>query len=686
MRTRAAAVTAQWALWGKTPGSGEDYQILQTSHGALSQDNFAQTISRFGTGTDEPLPQVTMSWMYAGETLHLGVAIQEWSGDGDHARRRIARTRYYAVPYGQVTGRPVSYEGLLKAFGPRLPPIADPLKVPVDTLNGADVAEALTDTTREATALLLTGRPLCLLDGEDLDLQTRVRTLDAVAALLPYGLRAGLSASTWTSGSAMHDIRLSFTDFAGKNANALSFHGPPRSRHTELSRRYLELLYASPDPAGLIDRLATVTDPLSFDSPADLRRTLEILQEQCFPPVAHPPMGALQEAPLDELLTLIADCLEDQRPGEDFEACVEAFWNLEEIAQDERRRAQDVIRKRGLLTSRFQLPPDVRLRLVTVAYGSPLTSGAIEQLARDASPMTPDLLATLRGMEKADHVATVLLAVHDREHHEAFLAPLAIGELIDAADRTPFIADVTRQVLEELYIRGTNEPNAAAVIADALHDRDYLLDAVRALHQDGDAQVSCFCTLLTAAYGKRLTNADLKRVAGHPVARTSGALLIAAVLKHGEGAGEPLARALLEGAAEHIGLGNDRRNKALALLPTASPFDRPESQTDPRTRQPAPDPPEFESPVRQWLRALASVRRDTWLMFAIIGVVLLITLGALYHYTHRPPPVPVRHPARVPAPVQPRQTPTTQPPPVPSPKGTPRPSGRFRDGNARIPG
>lgn len=694
MRPGTAAVTAQWALWGKAPGSAEDYQVLKTSHGAVSQHDFAKTISRFGTGTDQRLPQLTMSWMYAAETLHLGIAIQEWSGDGDHTRRGIARTRYFAVPYDQVTDRPVSYEGLHNAFGRRFPPIADPLKVPVATLNGVDIAGALTNTTMEAAALLLTGRPLCFLGGQNLDLQARVRALDAVAALLPYGLRAGLSASTWTNGSVMHNIRLSFTDFAGKNANAVPFHGPFRSAHSELSRRYLDLLHTCPDPAGLIDRLATVTAPLSFDSRDDLRRALRILEEHRIAPVAyHAPQEA---ARLDTLLTAIVDCLEDHRAA-DFDAYERAFWNLgEEIAQDERRRGQEVIRKRGLLTERFKLPRDVRLRMVTVAYGSPLTADTIEQLARDTGRMTSDLLTTLRGMETADHVATVLLAAHDKEHQKTILNPLTVENLIDAADRTPFIADVTQQVLEELYIRGTNEPNTAAVIADALHERDYLVDAVRALHQNGDDQVNCFCTLLTAAYGKRLTEAGLNRVAGHPAARTSGALLIAAVLKHGEGAGEHLARSLLQGAAEHIGLAESRRDKALALLATAPPVDRPEPHAgsveavpvqNRRTGHPAPPtaaPPGTEGPARRWSRRLASVERDTWLMALIIGVVLLVTAGALYYYTHRTPPAPARQPTQVPAPQQTRQPPTSQPPPVPSP--TPRPSEGIRNRKTRIPG
>lgn len=697
MRTRAADVTAQWALWGKAPGSGEDYQVLQTSHGVLSQDDFAETISKFGTGTDEPLPQLTMSWMRAGETLHLGVAIQEWSGDADHARRQIARTRYFAVPYGQVTGRPVSYEGLLRAFAPHRPPIADPLEVRVATLKGASIAMALTEATMEATALLLTGRPLCFLGGEDLDLQARVRALDAVAALLPYGLRAGLSASTWASGSVMHHIRLSFTDFAGKNANAVTFHGPSQSAHSELSRRYLNLLYTCPDRAGLIDRLAAVTDPLSFGHPDDLRYALRVLEEHCFPPVTHRPMDALQEAEpasLDELLTSIVDCLEDHGPADDLDAYVRAFWNLgEEIAQDERHRGRDVIRKRRLLTERFRLHPDLRLRMVTVAYGSPLTSDAIEQLARDAGPMTPDLLTTLRDMEMADHVATVLLAAHDEAHQETILNPLTIEDLSDAADGPPFIADVTRQVLEELYIRGTSEPNTAAVIADALHERNYLVDAVGALHQNGDDQVNCFCALLTAAYGKRLTEAGLERVAGHPAARASGALLIAAVLNHGKGAGEPLARALLQGAAEHIGLAEDRRDKTLALLATASPLDRPEPHAgsveavpvqNPRTGPLAPAadvPPETASPTRQWSRRLASVKRDTWLAAFIIGVALLVTAGALYYFAHRTPSAPARQPAQVPTSQQTRQAPVGA-----SPQGTPSPSERIRDRKVRTPG
>src|SRR5262249_33409225 len=141
-------------------------------------------------------------------------------------------------------------------------------------------------------------------------------------------------------------------------------------------------------------------------------------------------------ATLEQLLTLIADCLEEVRLIDDLDTYVERLRRIdEEITTEERHRGQTVIQKRGLLTDRFQLPVELRRTILETGYGSPLTSDAIERIARHSGGMNAELLAAMREMKTADHVADILLAHHcGKADRNEVLDRVGCEELIDAAD------------------------------------------------------------------------------------------------------------------------------------------------------------------------------------------------------------------------------------------------------------
>ncbi|MFD0884012.1 hypothetical protein ACFQ08_05515, partial [Streptosporangium algeriense] len=117
-------LTAEWALWGKQPGTRDGEKVLACSEGKVGGDDFSKIITRYAPGTSTELPQVTLSWFGGDASAHLGLAVQEWSDERDGLGRDIAITRYFCVPYARAAEGPVSFHGLYQAFAGCALPVA----------------------------------------------------------------------------------------------------------------------------------------------------------------------------------------------------------------------------------------------------------------------------------------------------------------------------------------------------------------------------------------------------------------------------------------------------------------------------------------------------------------------------------------------------------------------------------
>ena len=54
---------------------------------------------------------------------------------------------------------------------------------------------------------------MCIIDANAVDMHDRLRLIDGVMGLLPYGLRSRMSASTWTTSTHQrHKFRLFFSN------------------------------------------------------------------------------------------------------------------------------------------------------------------------------------------------------------------------------------------------------------------------------------------------------------------------------------------------------------------------------------------------------------------------------------------------------------------------------------------
>ncbi len=278
----------EWALEGKRPGGHDDYELLSWSDGRLGPEVFEEIRSRYATGVSADLPQVTIAVAATKEreqvSRHIVLAIQEWSGHRDVTNRKIAYTRWFYVPYEELAAHRVSYEALYLALAGLPATPSPPLAVPVPEFDPTALDPG--PDARCAAALLLTGRPVCVVGADGVPVIERLRFLDTVAALLPYGMRARLTAATWTSSTARHRIRLSFARHAPEDAYEVRWgYGTEITRQDGTAKVCLDLLTRSEVRlADMLRGLAGLTDPLSF-GPADRPVAVRLLEHSGYPEV-----------------------------------------------------------------------------------------------------------------------------------------------------------------------------------------------------------------------------------------------------------------------------------------------------------------------------------------------------------------------------------------------------------------
>ncbi|MFI6796658.1 hypothetical protein [Streptosporangium canum] len=271
----------EWALEGKRPGAHDDYELLDWSDDRLGPEVFEEIRSRHATGLSADLPQVTIAVAATREreqvSRHIVLAAQEWSGHRDATNRKIVYTRWFYVPYQKLAVHQVSYEALYRALAGLPVTPSRPLVVSVPEFDPTALVPG--PDARCAAALLLTGRPVCMVGADRVPMIERLRFLDTVAALLPYGMRTRLTAATWTSSTARHKIRLSFARHAPENAYEVRWgHGTEITWRDGQANVCLGLL-TRPDVrlADMLRGLAGLTDPLSF-GPEDLPDAARLLE------------------------------------------------------------------------------------------------------------------------------------------------------------------------------------------------------------------------------------------------------------------------------------------------------------------------------------------------------------------------------------------------------------------------
>ncbi|MGJ6964285.1 hypothetical protein ACSDR0_20465 [Streptosporangium sp. G11] len=502
-------ITVEWALWGMSPGSKGLPEVLSCSQGRIGASGFSKLVERYAMTTPRELPQVTIARAGADGDAHLFLAVQEWSGTFDGLGRRIAVTRCFCVPYAQAALGPVSYEGLYQALeNKRLPPDGAPLVVTPPALDAEATAEAVDQTVTGAAALLLTDGRVCVVEGGRASLLDRLRFLDTVVALLPYGFRTKLIASTWAPLTATHRSRLFFADHPSEDVFNITWRqevNVPASH--AVAHRYHEMLTSRMEDglAGLIRRFARETEQRKF-STETLAAVLPIAESG----------GESSHMSIDDLLIACADSLEYGQAGliPGHLARLDALRDSAAVNGSARRR-RNIVSDRRLLSPSPALVPAVQEHLydlvLSVAYGPRLTVDGLDQILEDVDPIPARLLTALSRMPAADPTVTLRIADRLDPHRSApALASLSVEKLVEAGEREPIDTSVVRLVCSELAARWA-DPFQRAGIGAALRGRARLMTAVERLDgTDADSQFERCLVLLVADYGPSLDSDELR--------------------------------------------------------------------------------------------------------------------------------------------------------------------------------
>jgi hypothetical protein len=287
------AIDVHWAWLGKVPGNRE-YEVHRSSGDPSMHRDFEARIRAHVPGTPDrhraadgspgALPWVTFSPTDDGTTLWLGISVLDWSTEVDVTGQRVAPTDHWSAAYPDAAEAGLTYAGFFEAVASagEPEPGGGPIRLALGPAPTAEeVAAGIDELGFEWTALvaaLLLERPVALIDDGRLSLRGRLRCLDSIAALLPYGFRAGLSASTWAEPNVRHGIRLTFTDTAARHQREVNVRVTPTVRPAlDAAMAHLELLQHLEPRIGavaLIRWLAAQREPCGFDDPASAPESL----------------------------------------------------------------------------------------------------------------------------------------------------------------------------------------------------------------------------------------------------------------------------------------------------------------------------------------------------------------------------------------------------------------------------
>lgn len=446
-----SVLTAGWALIGKRPGSYDDYSVLASSSTPFTPRQFNQVVAQNSPG-DPPASHETgpaaLPWVWftrpkRGDTSYVGIAIRDWTPDVDATDRPIAETRYFCVALDDFLAAGLTYAGLYRAVcGIKLADrdTDDPVELVVPTAQPpADVLHF--DVAAAAAAALLTG-PVALLGG-GADLADRLAVLDAVAALLPSGAKAWLSAACWADFGVSHPLRLAFTARAREGDFAVDLRSGERPVGGIDSARYLERLLALARERGAdaVRRHLAGLTRLRVSNPAEA-------------------LAGLEEMDLPRLCVLAA---REGRLTPDLVRRLDASGRFDDLAHDERllllRTYLDTASPHDLHGDRALL---ARHRVPELAG---LVEEAVRTRARRLSWSGDDLLLVAVTADAVDaHAAygRALAALLDVPSMPARLAPV-VGRLAENARWSTALAPViaASSVLSVAVLRRVHGDGAA---------------------------------------------------------------------------------------------------------------------------------------------------------------------------------------------------------------------------------
>jgi len=569
---------AQWALHGKRRGR-EGYRVLASSTGDLSPRNFEEAIGRFQLGTLDTLPQVSVSYLTPASGpggSYVGLASHEFAADGrrdthDENGARITYTSYFCVPYAPLAEAAISYQDLHEALRAIRMPTANGPPVPLAIAVPAWRTPAVDPLAMRVAALLLTGQRVCVLGAEATSVAGRLRFIDMVMTLLPYGMRAKMTAATWTKATNRdHRFRLFFSSASRITQppdQVVHWGHPERTVMTHADGPAFEYLaWLEETVSRPIARMSGLTEPVGF-SRDQLLRTLEDIGVTDVTGVAgREPAEAKATAGQD-----LTHFLAAPQRGSDFAeglllrlARHIATGNPEHVRPDlqalrkyaadhapdaeSQARYREIIREGRLLgphESLDRLDGKVYAALLPLAFEIPLSLDGYCQLedCLEIQPGDPPHQALLRAVVRAgmsDPLPAAIVRWHLRTSDDGKLTAWLASGQVDAGDLIDLLAnewqrpqharivcDLTLDYLQKATSR--YEPHQ---VLGALRRHGFLAGALSKRHPGTDQyQVSALYQFLRAAYPGGIGRTDIFQIlTGGPYPPTPA--LLGAVVLH----------------------------------------------------------------------------------------------------------------------------------------------------------
>jgi len=327
-------IEAAWARIGKIPGDREDFGILATSSSGLIDVGLhcEEFLAGFPSSAADPNAPWTPPWATFGvhkDSLGaplISVAIQFWWEGRDQANRAIWPRNFFAVRYADTAEGRLSFGALYRAVEHVELPFQDHLadrtgrrgrlaiEAPPGDMTqsyragGMPPGEAyetrpyLLDAEPPSPAGILAAvdrfgfrwlagvaaalldRPVAVGGTLGLTLADRLDLLDAIAALLPYGFRADLSASSAVSETSMPRMRLILTEDAFDGRLGVIRGRPPEGELSPLAAEYMSTLLRKAQLSGGIENVIVhqraAAAASSFAHPEDALHWLRQLDRQ----------------------------------------------------------------------------------------------------------------------------------------------------------------------------------------------------------------------------------------------------------------------------------------------------------------------------------------------------------------------------------------------------------------------
>jgi len=282
------SISADWAWISKVPGAREDYGILNRSRGGIDVGAIAWNYVPGSPDPDDPPdaawgpPWYTFGAHQADGRALVSMSVLQGRERLDQAYRPIWPRVFFACAYADLAKHDASYTALCAAAaGIDLSTVGDePVRLDIASATPESRA-GLADAIKELgfpqlaaiAAALLEQQQVAVTGTKRMPAKQRVLLLDCVAALLPYGCRAYLTATTAIDSKIVPTVQLALTDFAGDGQLGVPLTGPPPlpPPQDERAARYLDVLHdrvGTSNLAAVVEYLWAAKQPCPLDSAA----------------------------------------------------------------------------------------------------------------------------------------------------------------------------------------------------------------------------------------------------------------------------------------------------------------------------------------------------------------------------------------------------------------------------------